>query len=187
MTKKDGFTLIELLVILVMLTVMIMIAMPGFSSWLPEYKLKNAARDLYSNMQLTKMEAIKTNTQWAIIYDTGATPGKYYLCSEDGANDTWDGPAAMGGDDALENTIDLSDYEKGITFGHGSAAHDISGGTFPSGNITYTSNIALFNPKGTSNGGYVYFENNKHTTTYSIGSLTTGVILLRRWTGTAWE
>ena len=86
-----------------------------------------------------------------------------------------------------ERTIDLFEYEKGITFGHGDAANDISGGTFPADDISYTNNIAVFNPKGTSNGGYVYFENNKQTTAYGIGSLTTGVVLLRTWTGAAWE
>ena len=187
MTRDRGFTLIELLVIIIMLGIMIAIAIPGFSRWLPDYKLKSAARDLYSNMQLTKMGAIKENAQWAIVFDVGVTPGTYYICSEDGDNDTWDGPAAMGGDDVLEKTVDLAGYEKGITYGHGNATDQIPGGVFPGDDVGYAGNIAVFNPKATSNGGYIYLENTKQTNTYGVGSLSTGVVVLRKWTGFAWE
>jgi hypothetical protein len=35
-------------------------------------------------------------------------------------------------------------------------------------------------------GGYVYLQNNR-SNTYAVGALGTGVILMRRWTGTAWQ
>ena len=187
MTRKSGFTLVDLVATFAVLGIVVTIAIPAFSTWLPDQRLKTAARDLYSNMQLTKIGAIKSNAQWAIVFNAGATPGRYFICSDDGANDTWDGPTAMGGDDVAERTLDLRNYKSAVAYGHGNAATDIPGDTFPGDNISYTSNVAVFNPRGTCKGGYVYLDNLKKTTTYGIGTRTSGVIRLRKWTGSAWE
>ncbi|RLB14646.1 MAG: prepilin-type cleavage/methylation domain-containing protein, partial [Deltaproteobacteria bacterium] len=82
--KKNGFTLIEFLVTFVILGILTAIAIPGFARWLPNYRLKSAARDVYSNMQLAKMGAIKANADWAIVFDTGAS--RYLICSDKGAD-----------------------------------------------------------------------------------------------------
>lgn len=188
MTRKSGFTLVDLVATVSVLGIVVTIAIPAFSTWLPDQRLKTAARDLYSNMQLAKFGAIKSNAQWAIVFDAGATPGRYFICSDDGANDTWDGPAVMGGDDVAERTIELSIYKSGITYGSGNATDDIpGGGSAPADTIAYSSDAAAFNPKGTSNGGYVYLQNSKNATTYGVGTLTTGVIRLFKWTGADWE
>ncbi len=187
MMRKGGFSLFELLFTFVILGILASIAVPGFIRWLPGYRLKNAARDLSSNMHLARMGALKNNADWAIVFDTGVTPGRYFVCSDNGANDTWDGPTAMGGDDVAERTVDLRNYKSAVAYGHGNAATDIPGDTFPGDNISYTSNVAVFNPRGTCKGGYVYFDNLKKTTTYGIGTRTSGVIRLRKWTGSAWE
>ena len=188
MTRKSGFTLVDLVATFAVLGIVVTIAIPAFSTWLPDQRLKTAARDLYSNMQLTKIGAIKSNAQWAIVFNAGATPGRYFICSDDGANDTWDGPAAMGGDDVAERTIEFSNYKSGIAYGSGNATDDIpGGGSAPADTITYGSDAAAFNPKGTSNGGYVYLQNSKNITSYGVGTLTTGVIRLFKWTGADWE
>ena len=95
MTRNTGFTLVDVVATVSVLGIVVTIAIPAFSTWLPDQRLKTAARDLYSNMQLTKIGAIKPNAQWAIVFDAGATPGRYFICSDDGANDTWDGPAGL--------------------------------------------------------------------------------------------
>lgn len=179
--KKHGFTLIELMVVLVVLGIMAAIALPGFSTWLPKYRLKSAARDIYSNMQLAKMGAIKTNADWAIVFDTTAGAHRYLVCSDDGADGDW----ATTGDNTKERTVDLADYKAGVSYGHGNATAPIGGGW--DDDITYANNVAVFNPRGTASGGYVYLENSKNTTTYGAGTRISGVILLRKWTGAAWE
>jgi type IV fimbrial biogenesis protein FimT len=59
-TKNNsiGFTLIELLVVIGMMAALALIAIPAFSAWMPEYRLKQAARELYSNIQRAKMGAV---------------------------------------------------------------------------------------------------------------------------------
>lgn len=183
--RKDGFTLIELLVALIVLGILTAIAIPGFSTWLPKYRLKHAARDVYSNMQLAKMGAIRSNADWAIVFDTGAN--RYFVCSGRGAGGTWDGPTEMGGDDVLEKTVNLAGYKSGIAYGHGNAGAPI--GTVFDDEVTYGSNVAVFNPRGTSGTGYVYLENTSSTITYGVGTRNTGVIRLLKWNSStaAWE
>ena len=65
--RESGFSLMELLVGIAIIGIMAAIAIPGFSVWLPEYRLKGAARDLYSNYQLAKMGAIRENRDWAVV------------------------------------------------------------------------------------------------------------------------
>ena len=187
----SGFTLIEVLMTIVVLAILAAVAVPGFSVWLPKYRLKAAARDVVSNFQLAKMGAIKNNRAWAVVFDPGVTPGKYFVCSDDNG-DGWNGPPAMGGNDVVAKAVDLTSYGKGVGFGHGSATHNATsgGGPFPGDNISFTTpdNAAVFNPKGTaSNLGYVYLSNNRGGC-WAVGAPSTaGVIVLKRWTGSGWE
>ncbi len=87
---EAGFTLVELITILVILAVLASIAIPTFSVWLPNYRLRGAARDLYSSLQMAKLGAVKHNQQWAVVFDQGSN--RYYVCSEDTDGDGWDGP-----------------------------------------------------------------------------------------------
>ena len=95
MQKRSGFTLIELAVVIVILAILAGVGVPNFLSWLPKYRLKIAARDLYSNLQLAKMSAIKANKDCRVSYYTN--PDRYKV-------------------DLLNKTIKLSDYKSGITF-----------------------------------------------------------------------
>ena len=95
MQKRSGFTLIELAVVIVLLAILAGVGIPNFLSWLPKYRLKIAARDLYSNLHLAKMSAIKANKDCRVNYYSN--PDRYKV-------------------DLLNKTIKLSDYKSGITF-----------------------------------------------------------------------
>jgi len=189
-----GFTLIELLVTFVILGILTAIAIPGFARWLPNYRLKSAARDVYSNMQLARMGAIKANADWAIVFNAGSN--SYRVCSDDGGDGDW-----TDGDEADEKTVSLPDDYKvhllkdvhsksGLSYGHGNATTNatVGGGTFPADEISYNPNVAIFTPRGTVNTlGYVYLSNTQGSS-YAVGTPTiAGVIILRKWMGTAWE
>jgi len=165
-----GFTLVEMLVVISIMAVTAAIAIPAFAVWLPNYRLKSAARDLYSNLQLAKLGAVKENKSWAVVFDQGVNPGKYQIVSD------WDGAKNV------EKTVYLTQYE-GIDFGHGTAGSGIGSHVWSSGDeITYTSDVVVFNSRGTCNGGYAYLANQKDTT-YGVGTRTSGVVLLRKYTG----
>jgi prepilin-type N-terminal cleavage/methylation domain-containing protein len=66
--KKDGFTIIELLITFVILGIVTAIAIPGFSRWLPDSRLKSATRDVFSNFQLAKLTSIRSNSYCAITF-----------------------------------------------------------------------------------------------------------------------
>ncbi|MDH4205435.1 MAG: prepilin-type cleavage/methylation domain-containing protein, partial [Desulfobacteraceae bacterium] len=68
MQKRSGFTLIQLTIVIALLAILTAVGVPNFLSWLPKYRLKSAARDLYSNLHLAKMSAIKANKDCMVKY-----------------------------------------------------------------------------------------------------------------------
>lgn len=86
--KKDGFTLIELLVTMVVLAIVTGITIPVFARWLPDYRLRAAARDLYSNFQSAKMAAVRHNSNCAVTFNQAIGGTVYdYVVFVDSDND----------------------------------------------------------------------------------------------------
>ena len=176
MRKRSGFTVIELVVVIAVLGILTALGVPNFLSWLPKYRLKTAARDLYSNMQLAKLSAIKNNADWAIVFNKAAD--QYQVCSGRGPDNSWGGT-----DNIVVKTVILNNYGSGVGYGHGNAAP--IGSTFGD-EITFAHNVAVMNSRGTGNAGYVYLENSSAATSYGVGARSSGVIIIRRWNGANW-
>lgn len=85
-TGIPGFTLMELLVAMGILVILFAIAVPEIRSWLPNMRLKAAARDVYANLQKAKLEAVKRNVCVGIGYTKAdaAQNGSYVLFVDDG-------------------------------------------------------------------------------------------------------
>ena len=186
-TNSVGFTLIELLVVIGMLAVLALIAIPAFSAWMPEYRLKQAARELYSNLQRAKMGAVRANESWGVWFDSGTSPG-YQIWSL-GPNSTWDNTA---GDDVYQNiTIRLSDY-KGVNYGIPLTILRCPGEAIgATGSVSYKvpDNVVVFTNRGTVGNplGFVYLSNGKGTC-YAVGTPSpAGVVVLRKWNGSSWQ
>ena len=113
MRKNSGFTLAELMVTIGIIAIVAAIAIPGYLSWLPDHRLRSAVMDLEGNIQWTRLQAIKNNRTWAVIFDQANNI--YYICSNNNGT-AWDGPVAMGGNDTLERTVRLADYNAGVNF-----------------------------------------------------------------------
>jgi type IV fimbrial biogenesis protein FimT len=75
--KKNGFTAVELLIALALTVIMVAIAIPNFLAWLPNHRLRVATRDMLSNLQQIKLEAIKNNSLGTITFNQ-TVDGKRY-------------------------------------------------------------------------------------------------------------
>ena len=189
-TKSIGFTLIELLVTIAILSALAVIAIPAFSAWLPDYRLRQAARELYSNFQRAKMGAVRANESWGVWFDSG---GKRYRIYSLGPNRTWDNFAAPpAGDDTLQNiTINLSSYQ-GVNYGRaltipkcpldGDTGTDIISYHTPEDVAVFTNRGMVLNPQG-----FVYLSNAKGTC-YAVGTPSAaGAVVLMKYSGGIWK
>ncbi|MFZ0448655.1 MAG: GspH/FimT family pseudopilin [Desulfatiglandaceae bacterium] len=64
-----AFTLLEVLMVILVMAIVAAFAIPAFSTWLPDYRLKAAARDLFSNFQLAKITATKSGSYSTICFN----------------------------------------------------------------------------------------------------------------------
>jgi len=182
MHDNKGFTIIEVIIVIVVIGIMAAIAVPNFLGYLPESRLKNASRDLFSNLQLAKIGSIKNNTDWAIVFNVAA--GEYYVCSDDGGDSTWTGP---GGNDTVEKTVVLADYGSGVTYGNGSATTAAPLDTTFGDGVTFSGDVVVLEPRGTTQGsGTVFLTNVTNTPCIGVAMTSAGVVRLRRWTGSTW-
>lgn len=112
------------------------LAVPSYIHWLPEKRLKMAARDIKSNMELVKMRAIRENEDAVITFDVN--------------NDTYTAYVDADGDrtqDAGEPTILSRDLPADIDMY----------------NTSLVSHETFFDSRGLPSGGsgYVYMVNTR--------------------------
>lgn len=163
-----GFSLIELMVVVAIIALLLGLAVPAFFAWRPNYQLRRAAKDLYSNFQMVKMEAIKTNQLDTITFNPA--PANNYQFTLSGAT----------------RTVNLADYGNGIQFGMGSATvghvSDLGGSPRP---ITFNLSQTAFDSRGLVNQlGYAYITNG--TACFAVGVFSVaGIIAIHRNSGAA--
>jgi len=174
----SGFTMIEVLVTIIIIGILASLAIPGFSRWLPNYRLRGAARDLYSSLQLAKTGAIKERAQWAVAFDGGTNSYKIWSGGADRVYGT-------GGDDVEYKSVSLPDYGSNVSFGPGSATSSVEGG----GITAVPATPIIFNSRGFTTDEttiFAYLTNSKNTS-YGVGTLASGAVIIRKWNGSAWE
>lgn len=125
--NNKGFTLIELMVVIGVIAILSAVGIPSIMGAMSNYRIKAAARDLVSNFQRAKLEAMKRNTNIAMVfttgaYDVGGEVGGYRVFVDDGVGGGTAGDGIRNGSETYLTTmrmpknVSLLDNE---TFGGG--------------------------------------------------------------------
>ena len=72
MTNKKGVTLLELVVVFIIIGIGAALMVPNIGAWLPNYRLRSAARDITSTMRSAQMKAVSLNTEHRVSFDMAA-------------------------------------------------------------------------------------------------------------------
>jgi len=156
----SGFTLMELMVTIAIIAIMSSIAIPNMIGWLPDYRLRSAARDIVSCMQQAKLRAVEKNANAVIIFKFQNNQSRYIAWVDNGM-----GTVTIAGVVVNAAGNGLPDTNAGEVI--------FEQGVLPAGisfyrNTTFVANTFGFNSMGfpihtsTSLGnGTVYIKNNK--------------------------
>lgn len=80
MRNKSGFTILEVLIVVTIMAIMMAFGIPYILGWLPNYRLRNATRDVHSNLQLARITAVKEHVRCAVSFTkTGGTINGYII------------------------------------------------------------------------------------------------------------
>jgi type IV fimbrial biogenesis protein FimT len=133
--NNKGFTLAEVLVTIGILGIMAAISIPSYISWLPRHRLQTSARQIYDDLNLAKMEAVRRNTNICITFSTANN--NYRVFVDPDSNGVYASPpdTILKDNVALENSVKISNTTT-IAFNNRGMAASI-------GNVNVT------NPTGT--------------------------------------
>ena len=134
--NKRGVTLIELVIVFAIIAIAGVLLVPNIGAWLPNYRLRSAARDMVSTMRVAQMRAVSNNTNYQVLIAGGS-----YTLQRDSLGLLW---VNEGDAKALPTVITIFNN----TFQ--------AAGTTPAGS-------ALFRPNASSNGGTIVLRNPRDT------------------------
>ena len=129
---EGGVTLIELVVVMAIIAIMGVCLAPSIGEWLDNFRIRQAARDIASHLQLAKIRAISRRLEYRVNFDVANN--QYRLWVNDGG---W-----------------IPDPE-GVVLSTPRGV-DITSAGF-SGGVSR----AEFNPNGTASSGHVTIDNDK--------------------------
>jgi type IV fimbrial biogenesis protein FimT len=140
--NKKGFTLAEVAVTLSILSIMAAMSIPTYISWLPKHRLQISERQIYDDLNLAKMEAVRRNMDIFVKFYPATETYSVYLDSDNSGT-------FNGGDVPLKSNVAL---EQGVTITGTTFLNDTIGfnnrGMAVAGN---TGRVNLTNPTGAAN------------------------------------
>ncbi|MCI5120524.1 MAG: type II secretion system protein GspH [Candidatus Electrothrix sp. AUS4] len=171
-----GFTLVELMLVIALFAVLSAMSMPGLLGGLPEKRLKNAARNLYADLQKARLLAVKRNKKVVVRFEEA--DGYYYIDEDEKGTigyKEWNPDEVRG---------NLSDYA-GVMYGKGGAVKNWNNKEIKS-IVPY--NDISFKTTGTATPASVYLQSqNEGAVTYAVTTTNYGTVKVRRFSGSVWE
>jgi Tfp pilus assembly protein FimT len=180
--RMAGFTKLELLVVIVILGISTSLAIPGFSNWLNSYRLKGAARDLYSSLYYAKSWAVRDRGEWAVEFNAA---GKSYQVVSGGPDRLY----STADDNVVVKTVSLDAYGSSLSYGAGGATRKVGQNEPIKDSVSFPGDRVVFNSRGMTTGtfgGYAYITNDRNDC-FAVGTWSSGIIVLKRWNGKVWE
>ena len=68
LTNRKGVTLVELVIVFVIIAIGAVLMVPNMGAWLPNYRLRSAARDITSSMRTAQLKAVSTNMEYRVFF-----------------------------------------------------------------------------------------------------------------------
>lgn len=189
--KNKGLTLVELLTAMAVLSILSAVSIPAIINYLPKYRLEAAADQLFSTLQRAKQEAVKSNGECTVYFDTKT--GSYQLVGA-GPDGICDGPPAgtpplPQNDDILLYQVFLAHHGTGLQYGSGRATRSVPGHPISASvTVSYHHDWVRFNAKGLVHPlGYIYLTNRqKDVVAVGTPSLA-GTIVKKKWMANGWH
>lgn len=70
--RQRGVTLVELMIALAVFGILVMMALPDYTAWIQNTKIRNAAESVQNGLQLARAEAIRRNTDVSFVFGTAS-------------------------------------------------------------------------------------------------------------------
>jgi type IV fimbrial biogenesis protein FimT len=107
---QQGFSLIELMVTIAIFSLLLLAAMPSFSGWIANVRVRSVAEELVNGLRMAQSEAVRRNRPVAFVL-TNNTPAKSATPNASGKN--WYVQALPLASGATSETATSSDYVQG--------------------------------------------------------------------------
>jgi type IV fimbrial biogenesis protein FimT len=174
---SSGFSFMELMVVIAMIGILSAVALPGLLRALPEQRLKNAARNLYADMQRARLLAVRENRPISVRFNNG--DNFYYFDDNDDSGFT-----------AGEFRRNLSE-DGDVSFGKGKAIKDWENPannlpTSPTDNIVFSSTGEAAFDSGLTR-SIILLQNQNQDVSYAVITKQFGSVQIRRFNGTKWD
>ena len=182
---QTGFTVAELMISMAIIAIMAGVGAPSLSKWMDNYRIKAAARELYSDLQLTKIKAIKENQPYKILLDSyyDDWSAYYVIRCKKTLNLCWpDGGSYPTDWDYTWHYVSM-DSDGRIIFKHPQGLAPIQG----QWNVYF--GVITFNPNGTTDGtARVYIADHNNTKNYRVSIASrAGAVTVERYNGNGWQ